>query len=264
MLFYIEETVFIMKISLCIPIYNEESILHDTVETLSSYMQKTFVEDYEIIFINDGSKDRSLEILSSVAQKIKNIRVVTYDQNQGKGYAVRQGVLQSNGKIIIFTDCDLAYGTDVIRQMFDMFEKYPSYDVIIGSRKKHPEGYEGYTRIRKFVSHSYIRILSLIGGIKVSDFQCGCKGFRAETGKKIFEKCIINRFAFDIEVLTYAHDLNAGIGEMPVKIINHRNSTVHIVRDSIKILKDISIFKKHRQNEIKKKKENESKKKTDL
>ncbi len=243
-----------MKLSLCIPMYNEEKILSDTIDTVSSYMKKTFESDYEMIFINDGSKDGSLAIAEKASKENPDLRVITYEENRGKGYAVRQGVLGSRGDIVIFTDCDLAYGTDVIKEMYDLFENNPQYDVIVGSRRKHPEGYEGYTAIRKFVSLTYIKILSMIGGVKLSDFQCGCKGFRGNVGREIFSRCIIDRFAFDLEALIYAQDLKADIGEMPVKIINHRESSIHIVRDSIRMLKDIRRMKKHRRAEIKKRK----------
>lgn len=242
-----------MKLSLCIPMYNEEKILKDTVQTVSSYMKENFESDYEIILINDGSKDGSLAIAEEAAKEHEALRVITYEENRGKGYAVRQGVLGSQGDVVIFTDCDLAYGMDVVKEMYGLFEKNPQYEVIVGSRKKHPEGYEGYTAVRKFVSLSYIKILSLIGGVKLSDFQCGCKGFRGEIGREIFSRCIIDRFAFDLEALIYAQDLHANIGEMPVKIINHRESSIRLVRDSIRMLKDIRRMKKHRRAEMKKK-----------
>ncbi len=249
-----------MKLSLCIPMYNEEKILAETIQTVSAYMNQTFGSDYEVIFINDGSKDKSLAIAEQAAKEHQALRVITYGENRGKGYAVRQGFLNSLGDIVIFTDCDLAYGMDVVKEMYDLFEKNPQYDVIVGSRKKHPEGYEGYTMIRKIVSLSYIKLLSVIGGVKLTDFQCGCKGFRGQIGREIFSRCIIDRFAFDLEALLYAQDLHASFGEMPIKIINHRESSIHIVRDSVRMLKDIRRMKKHRRQERKKQKKAEKQK----
>ena len=238
-----------MKLSLCIPMYNEEKIIEDTAKTVSAYMKENFNSDYEVLFVNDGSKDQTLEKAKKIEKQYENFRVITYPENRGKGYAVRQGVLTSKGDVVIFTDCDLAYGMDVIKEMYEIFEKHPEYGVVVGSRKLHPEGYEGYTKVRKAVSLSYIKVLSLIGGIKLSDFQCGCKGFRSEIGKSIFSKCIIDRFAFDLEALTYAKDMGAIIGEMPVKVINHRESSIHLLKDSIRMLKDIRRMKKHRRAE---------------
>ena len=242
-----------MKISLCIPVYNEEKILPSTLQTVSSYMKKHFADDYEVLYINDGSKDRSAALIQAFAQKDSATRLIDYTPNRGKGFAVRQGILNSRGDVVIFTDCDLAYGLDVIEKLLDEFIKNPAYDVVVGSRVLHPEGYEGYTRMRRIVSLAYIRLLSLAGGIKLSDFQCGCKAFRGEIGKKIFSYCIIDRFAFDLEALLYAKEFGVKIGEMPVKIINHRESSVHIIKDSMRMLRDIRRMKKHKKKVMKEK-----------
>lgn len=240
-----------MKLSLCIPMYNEQKILPDTLKTVSEYMHNTFYDDFEVIYVNDGSSDKSGEIVREFAEKDASVRLIEYTPNRGKGYAVRQGVLQSTGDIVIFTDCDLAYGMDVILEMVNLFAAHPEYAVIVGSRVLHPEGYEGYTAIRKFVSHAYIKVLSIAGGVKLSDFQCGCKGFRGKEGKQIFTNCIVDRFAFDLEALQWAQELKATIGEMPVKVINHRESSIHMVRDSIRMLKDVRRMKKHKKAVLK-------------
>ena len=231
-----------MKISLCIPMYNEERIIEDTLDTVSSYMKNTFIDNYEIIFISDGSKD-------DCAEKVKNyndshVRLISYEQNMGKGYAVRQGVLSSNGDIVMFTDCDLAYGCDVIKRFYDeMTEK--GADVAVGSRNLDKSGYEGYSFLRRLVSKAYIVFLSVIGGLKLSDSQCGCKAFSGKMGKKVFSHCEINRFAFDFEAIMIATKAKAKIIEIPVKIIqNNSNTSMNIVKDSIKMMKDILKMKK--------------------
>ena len=109
-----------MKFSLCIPMYNETSIIEATARTLSDYMQANF-DDYEIIFSDDGSRDGSAELVRSLG--LPNVRVVGYEQNRGKGCAVRTGILAATGDIVMFTDADLAYGTDVIFEVADIFAK---------------------------------------------------------------------------------------------------------------------------------------------
>ena len=106
-----------MKISVCIPMYNEEKVVKDTLDTLTSYMEATFNNDYELILINDGSKDSSADIVKNYRND--RVKLIDYEKNMGKGYAVRQGVLRANGDIIMFTDCDLAYGCDVIKRFYD-------------------------------------------------------------------------------------------------------------------------------------------------
>ena len=230
-----------MKFSLCIPMYNESSIIKDTAHTLHEYMSANF-EDYEIIFADDGSKDGCGKMVEELG--LPNVRLVGYEQNMGKGYAVRTAMLAAEGDIIMFTDADLAYGTDVIKQVYETFEKNPDAEMVIGSRNLHKDGYEGYTAIRKLASKIYIKVLAIVGGFKLSDSQCGCKAFRGKAAKQIFSRCEVNRFAFDFECILWAVKFGMKIVEMPVKIINHRESKVNVLRDSFKMVRDILKMKK--------------------
>ena len=230
-----------MKISLVIPMYNESKIIEATARELSEYMSKNF-DSYEILFSNDGSKDDCAE--KCAALNLPNVRVVGYDVNQGKGCAVREGIMQADGDIIMFTDADLAYGTDVIKRYYDKFAELPDTDMLIGSRNISADGYEGYTLLRKIMSKVYIKVLCIVGGFKLTDSQCGCKAFRKDTAKEIFSKCEVNGFAFDFEVILFATKLGKKITELPVKIINHRESSVNPIRDSVKMLRDLIRIKK--------------------
>ena len=221
--------------------YNESSIIKDTAKTLHEYMSANF-EDYEIIFSDDGSKDGCGDMVREM--DLPCVRVLSYEQNMGKGYAVRTAMLASEGDFVMFTDADLAYGTDVIKQVYETFLANPDASVVIGSRNLHKDGYAGYTAIRKLASKVYIKVLSVVGGFKLSDSQCGCKAFSGEAVKKIFPRCEINRFAFDFECILWAVKYGMKIVEMPVKIINHRESTVHVFRDSFKMIKDLLKMRK--------------------
>lgn len=230
-----------MKISLVIPMYNESKIIADTAETLHKYMSENF-EDYEILFSNDGSKDNCAQIVEDM--KLPNVKVVGYAENHGKGCAVRTAVMAAEGDIIMFTDADLAYGTDVIGRVYKIFEENKEADMVIGSRNLGADGYEGYTFLRKVMSKVYIKVLCIAGGFKLSDSQCGCKAFAKKSAKDIFSRCHVDGFAFDFEAILWAGKLGCKIVEMPVKIINHRESTVHVVRDTLKMLRDIRRIKK--------------------
>lgn len=221
--------------------YNESSIIADTAKTLSAYMEETF-EDYEIIFINDGSHDGCDKAVEELG--LRNVKVLGYEVNRGKGYAVRLGMLEAEGDIIMFTDADLAYGTEVIGRVAKTFEESPESDLVIGSRNLNKDGYEGYTFIRKLASKVYIKVLCVLGGFKLSDSQCGCKAFRGEAAKRIFKNCEVDRFAFDFECILWAVKYGMKIKEMPVKIINHRESKVSVMRDAFKMVRDILKMKK--------------------
>lgn len=230
-----------MKVSLCIPMYNESKILPTTLRKVSEYMAKTF-EDYEVIFSNDGSTDNSADLVKNFGDP--KIKLAGYEKNRGKGCAVRTGILASDGDIVVFTDCDLAYELDVVKRIADIFESNPDADIVLGSRAVAKDGYEGYSFIRKLASKTYVKVLTIIGGLKYSDSQTGCKGFRRETADKIFSNCEIDGFAFDLEVILLAQKIKSKVIEMPVKIINQDESKVNVVKDAIKMIKDMSVIKK--------------------
>lgn len=229
-----------MRISLCVPMYNESTIIENTARVLHEYMCEHFGDDFEIIFSDDGSTDGSAGLVEALG--LSHVRVVGYEKNRGKGSAVRNGVLASVGDTVIFTDADLAYGIDVIGEAVEILES--GSDMLVASRARHPRGYEGYTPIRRLASRTYIRILSIFGGIKVSDAQCGFKGFRGDVGRRIFSLCSTDGFAFDLEVILVAQRLGISIRELPAMIVNHRESKVNVLRDSVRMLREISRIKK--------------------
>ncbi|MBQ8551853.1 MAG: glycosyltransferase [Clostridia bacterium] len=220
--------------------YNENSIINDTLKAVSDYMEANFA-DYEVIFSDDGSTDGCRAAVEAFPNE--RIRVVGYEKNRGKGAAIRHGVLSAEGDVIIFTDCDLAYGLDVVKSAAELFSDDPATDAVIGSRNLTDDGYEGYTFIRKLASKAYIKCLAMAAGFKLSDSQCGFKGFRRETAHAVFTTCEVDGFAFDFEVLIKANALGAKIVEMPVKVVNHRDSKVSVLKDSIKMLRDVREIK---------------------
>ena len=232
-----------MKISVCIPMYNENRVIADTAKQLSEYMTAHFKDDdYEIIFCSDGSRDGCDKTVEAL--KLPNVRVIAYEPNRGKGYAVRTAMLAATGDIRMFTDADLAYGTDVIARIADTFEKNPEADLVIGSRNLEKDGYEGYTFMRRMASKCYLRVLSIVGGFRLSDSQCGCKAFSAKAAERIFSRCEVDRFAFDFEAILWANRFEYKISEMPVRVINHGESKVNVLRDSFRMLKDLRAMRK--------------------
>ena len=110
-----------MKVSLIVPMYNELSIIENTVQVYHDYL----------------------------SEKYPNTRVIRYTPNQGKGNAVKTGMLAASGDIAMFLDADIAYGTDVIERAVQLMDEHPECEMVIGSRPLHPEGYAGYTPIRR-------------------------------------------------------------------------------------------------------------------
>ena len=230
-----------MKLSLIVPMYNEASIIEATAKTYTDYLAKTF-DSWELIFVDDGSADDCGAKVQALA--LPYTRVIRYTPNQGKGNAVKTGMLSATGDVRMFLDADVAYGTDVIAQAAKLFEEHPEASMVIGSRPLHPEGYAGYTAIRKLASKTYIKVLNVAGGFRLSDSQCGCKAYRGEAAQAIFSRTETKGFSFDFETILWAQKLGYKILEMPVTIINHRESKVNVVRDTFKMLKELEQIKK--------------------
>ena len=229
-----------MKLSLIIPVYNEASVIADTAAKLSSFLGSYLPGDCEILFVDDGSTDGTTEILEKLAQSDSVVRVVSYSPNRGKGSAVRTGMLAASGDVRMFTDADLAYGTDVIPPFTEAILN--GADVAVGTRRK--GGYGSYSFIRKIASGVFLFLIKVTGRLPVSDSQCGCKAFSAEAARTVFSECETDGYAFDFEALLRASKARLAITEIPVVIINHGQSKVRVLRDSIKMLRDVRKIRK--------------------
>ena len=225
-----------MKLSLIVPMYNEAAIIEATARTYHEYLSAKF-PDHELIFVDDGSVDGCGAKVEALA--LPNTRVIRYTPNQGKGNAVKTGMLAASGDLRMFLDADVAYGTGVIGQAAKLFAEHPKASMVIGSRPLHPEGYAGYTAVRKLASKTYIKVLNVAGGFRLSDSQCGCKAYRGDAAQAIFSRTETKGFAFDFETILWAQKLGYQILEMPVTIINHRESKINVVRDTFKMLKEL-------------------------
>lgn len=120
-----------IKLSVVIPAYNEERRLPKTLEEIDKYLSRQNY-NYEIIVVSDGSKDRTPDVVRGIMPRIKNLRLIDNKENHGKGYVVRQGLLEAKGDFRLFTDADNSTSIDHIERMWPWFEK--GYDIIIGSR----------------------------------------------------------------------------------------------------------------------------------
>ncbi len=225
--------------------YNESAIVRDAIATYTSALDGILGDDYELVLCDDGSTDDTADLAIGVGHP--RVKIVGYGENRGKGCAVRTAVMAAEGDIILYTDCDNAYGTEKIAEALAVFEREPETDIVIGSRNIDKSGYEGYTFLRKLASKTYILVLKLAAGLKHSDSQCGFKAFRKTAAYDIFSRTKTDRFAFDIEVLMFADRLGYKVAELPVSVINHRESTskVRIVHDTVTMLGDVGRIKKH-------------------
>lgn len=228
-----------MILSLVIPVYNEKKTLPSTLVRLAAWLGKGKGRR-EVIFSDDGSTDGSVDMIRAVSDVTPGMRLLLGERNMGKGAAVRRGVLAAKGRYIIFTDCDLAYGMQAVRRL-EMALASGEHALVVGSRALRSDGYNSYTALRRQASKLYIRLLKCLSGLRQTDSQCGIKGFTAEAAERIFSECRIDGFAFDLEVLVLADKYGISVGELPVSVISHDQSSskVLLVRDMLRMLSDV-------------------------
>lgn len=225
-----------MNYSVIVPCYNEARNLPLCALRLLEALDAGLAgKDFEVIFVCDGATDNTLDLLHTVNHP--RARVLGYEKNQGKGYAVRYGMLQAKGDIRLFCDCDLAYGTDAVLAMLQKMEQ-EQCPICIASRRIHPEGFAGYTLSRKIISTAYYCLLRIITGLSTTDSQSGLKAFSGEAAEAIFSLAEVNRFAFDVELLLIGKKLGYRIAEMPAKIIENSPSSISM-SDPFKMLRDM-------------------------
>lgn len=224
-------------ISIIVPAYNESRRILPTLDKIDEYLRDRYGR-FEIIVVNDGSKDNTAEVLSKVQKGNKILRVVGYEVNRGKGYAIRQGVHVTSGDVILISDADLSTPIEEVEKLFAYYDH--GYDIVIGSRAlKESDIVIRQPWWREFMGRTFNKVVRTLIGIDFMDTQCGFKLFRGEVGRKLFRKTIIDQFAYDVEILYLAKKEGFKIKEVPVKWINSPDSKVKPVRDSLKCLKDL-------------------------
>ena len=216
-----------MRVSVIIPAYNEENRLPKTLKAVDEYLKKQGYE-YEILAVNDGSKDKTAEMVRRLELQIKGLRLVDNEQNHGKGYAVRQGMLEAKGDFRVFMDADNSTSIDHIEKMWPEFKA--GNDVVICSRDlKESVILQKQAWWRMRLGDIFNLIVQIFSGLwGFWDTQCGFKGFSAKAAKDIFSKAKINRWAFDVEALVLAKQFRYNIKEIPVTWINDAHSKVNL------------------------------------
>jgi len=216
-------------LSVIIPAYNEEERIAGTLKSVSDYLQRQPFWS-EILVVDDGSFDNTVKIVGELGRQISNLRLIGEKENKGKGYAVRQGMLEAKGQIRLFMDADNSTEISCFEKMKPFFES--GYGVVIGSRSRRdaPETQvevhqRGYKEFLGRLGNSYIRLLAVPG---IWDTQTGFKAFNAEAAGKIFKRAKVNRWAFDVEVLALAGLFNFKIAIVPIFWKNDPRSRVRL------------------------------------
>ena len=225
-------------LSVVIPAYNEQDRLPASLERIDTYLRKHGIAG-EILVVDDGSGDRTAELAEEFLKE-RNGRVISLAENRGKGAAVRRGVLESQGRWVLMTDADLSAP----------IEEYPKLaatardddaDIVIASRGLKESQIEvRQAWVRQTMGQTFNVLMRGMTGLPFHDSQCGFKLMDRKRVLPLFEKMVIDRFAFDIELLFLAVRYGLSVREIPVVWRNEPDSRVNILIDPISMLWDVA------------------------
>lgn len=228
-----------MFLSIVIPAYNEENTISNTIDELYSYFKKKSFE-FEILVVDDGSRDQTVATAESKAHKLPNVRVIRSSRNQGKGGAVKIGALESRGDWQLFLDADLSTQPEEFEKLAPYMN---DYDIIIGSRCL-PDSVVTIhqPRLREFIGRTLNRAFRIILKLPFADTQCGFKLYHKRT-RPLYEAQQLTRWLFEVELLYLALRNNFRVKEAPVRWAHDAASHVKVT-DFFDIVRDLYRIKK--------------------
>jgi dolichyl-phosphate beta-glucosyltransferase len=227
-----------IDLSVIVPAYNEAERLPKTLRRLDEYLSASLFS-YEILVVLDGPIDKTRDVVSAISGSIKHLKVFDRSDNRGKGFTVREGMLNAAGRIRLFTDADNSTDIAHFDNMKLLFDQ--GCDVVIASRNSNdcagalqaiPQAV--YKRLIGRAGNLLVQLLAVRG---IWDTQCGFKAFRGEAASNIFNRSVVNGWGFDIEILALARALNYKIGIIPAHWINDDRSHVGPL-DYLRVLSD--------------------------
>lgn len=226
-------------LSIVIPAYNEERRIGPTLTRVIEYLDRRRAE-YEVIVVDDGSRDATCELVREFAAARPRVRLLAQSANAGKGAAVRAGVLASRGRDVLFTDADLSTPIEELERLEAQLRG--GADVAIGSRAAPGDVERRQPLLRRIQGrgfHLVVRALGFRAVAAIRDTQCGFKLFRGSVARALFGELTLTGFAFDVELLELAHD-RFRIAEVPVAWTHADGSKVRPGIDALKMVRDLA------------------------
>jgi glycosyltransferase involved in cell wall biosynthesis len=221
------------RYSIVVPAYNESGRLPATLRQILEHVHQQQWH-VEVVVVDDGSRDNTVEVARRFAAEHPEVRVIQNPGNQGKGYAVRNGMLQARGAVMLFTDADLSSPITEATKLFAALEA--GADVAIGSRWLDPSlQFRRQSLQRRLLSRIYHSYLRLLLRFPYRDTQCGFKAFTRSAAEIIFPLQLVRRWGFDPEILYLAHRHGMKVAEVPVIWGHDEGSKIHPLRDGLRM-----------------------------
>jgi dolichyl-phosphate beta-glucosyltransferase len=228
-------------LSIVIPAYNEEARLGRTLEDYLAYCRRSG-RRVELIVVDDGSLDRTSVVVNSFAARYPEVRLIRLAENQGKGQAVRSGVVNAQGRRILFADADGATPLSEVERLDAALEG--GAHVAIGSRALADRTVKVHAKFyRRFIGRVFHGLVELLTVPGVKDTQCGFKLFTGAVAHDLFSRMRVRGFSFDVEVLMMAQRRGYTIAEVPVNWTHQPGSKVNLVTDSARMLRDLFVIR---------------------
>lgn len=204
----------IKLLSIIVPAYKQAKTIVADIKNIQNEL-KIMHYPYEILVVVDGHGDNTYAQIKSF--RSRSVKVLTYDKNQGKGHALRYGMLHAKGDVIGTLDAGMDLNPKGLQILLDDFQKFNA-DIVIGS-KRHPLSKVKYPFKRKVISFLSQKFIQLLFGLNVTDTQVGMKFFRKRVIKQVLPRLLVKKFAFDIEILSVAYHLGfTKIYEAPIEL----------------------------------------------
>jgi glycosyltransferase involved in cell wall biosynthesis len=228
-------------LSIVIPAYNEAARIENALaRVLECVEQQQW--DAEVLVVDDGSKDATPQIVHRWMERYPRLHLIQNNGNRGKGYSVRNGLLQAAGDIVMFTDADLSAPMEEAERLFAAIAE--GADVAIGSRWLDKARQTTHQPLyRRFFGRCFNWVTRTVMGLPFKDTQCGFKAFRREAAQVIFRLQRIERWGFDPEILFIARKLGYDIREVPVTWGHDERSRMSYLKDGMKMLEEMAIIR---------------------
>jgi dolichyl-phosphate beta-glucosyltransferase len=231
-----------LDLSIVIPAYNEDQRLPKTLDAIFTYLQSRPYRA-EIIVVDDGSSDRTAEIVNAARQSHPELRLLSNRGNRGKGFSVRHGMLEARGEIALFSDADLSTPIEEADKLLAAMRD-EQCDAAIGSRAVDRSLIEVHqSALREGAGIFFNRLVRWIMGIQFFDTQCGFKAFRRERTRVIFEQQRIDRFGFDPEILFLAKRNGLRVAEVPVRWSHDAGTKVSVAADGSRMFLELLLVR---------------------
>lgn len=222
-------------LSIVIPAYNEAERIEQTLETVRSYLRSQPL-GAEVLVVNDGSRDRTGPLVAACARHWPDLRLVDNPRNLGKGFSVRNGVLEARGQVVLISDADLSAPIEEMSKLLDPIVRW-EWDLTLGSRALDRSLIGVHqSAFREYAGRLFNGLVQLLTGLPFRDTQCGFKAFRREPMLPVLARQRIAGFGFDPEILFLARTRGLRLQEIPVRWNHTEGTKVRLLQDGFKMV----------------------------